>query len=105
MDEILNFSSNPMIVKLHEKEVLFSDDETFSRIYLILKKSSGIDFTNYKRTTVLRRLERRMVVTHSASLSEYVNFLESNEEESNTLAKEILIGVTSFSVTETILNS
>lgn len=96
VDEILNFSSNPMIVKLHEKEVLFSDDETFSRIYLILKKSSGIDFTNYKRTTVLRRLERRMVVTHSASLSEYVNFLESNEEESNTLAKEILIGVTSF---------
>lgn len=96
VEEILNFSSNPMITKLHEKEVLFSDDETFARIYTNLKKSSGIDFTNYKRTTILRRLERRMVVTHCDSLSEYVDFLESNEEERNTLAKEILIGVTSF---------
>ena len=96
VEEILNFSNNPSIIKLHEKEVLFSDEETFSHIYSLLKKASGIDFTNYKRTTVLRRIERRMVVTHSASLNEYVNLLMNDEEESNTLSKEILIGVTSF---------
>lgn len=60
VDEILNFSSYPTIIRPQEKEELFSDDETFSRIYAILKKNSGIDFTNYKRTTVLRRIERRM---------------------------------------------
>ncbi len=96
VDEILNFSNNPAIIKLHEKEVLFSDEETFTQIYGLLKKASGIDFTNYKRTTVLRRIERRLVVTHSASLSVYVSLLANNKEESNTLAKEILIGVTSF---------
>lgn len=76
--------------------MLFSDEETFTQIYTLLKKASGIDFTNYKRTTVLRRIERRMVVTHSASLPEYVKLLADDVEESNTLAKEILIGVTSF---------
>lgn len=96
VDEILNFSNNPTIIKLHEKEMLFSDEETFTQIYTILKKASGIDFTNYKRTTVLRRIERRMVVTHSSSLADYVRLLGANTDESNTLAKEILIGVTSF---------
>ena len=96
VDEILNFSNNPNRIKLHEKEVLFSDEETFTQIYTLLKKASGIDFTNYKRTTVLRRIERRMVVTHSAGLAEYVKMLATDPEESNTLAKEILIGVTSF---------
>lgn len=96
VDEILNFSSNPTIIKLHEKDVLFSDEETFIQIYSLLKKASGIDFTNYKRTTVLRRIERRMVVTHSVSLVEYVKLLALNTEESSTLAREILIGVTNF---------
>ena len=96
VDEILNFSSNPTIIKLHEKDVLFSDEETFIQIYSLLKKASGIDFTNYKRTTVLRRIERRMVVTHSVSLAEYVKLLALDAEESSTLAREILIGVTNF---------
>lgn len=96
VDEILNFSSNPSIIKLHEKDEIFSDEETFIQIYSLLKKASGIDFTNYKRTTVLRRIERRMVVTHSMSLAEYVRLLAGNAEESSILAREILIGVTNF---------
>lgn len=96
VDEILNFSSYPTIIRPQEKEVLFSDEETFSRIYAILKKVSGIDFTNYKRTTVLRRIERRMVVTHSTGLTDYVKLLAENVDEANILVKEILIGVTNF---------
>ena len=96
VDEILNFSSYPTIIRPQEKEVLFSDDETFTHIYAILKKVSGIDFTNYKRTTVLRRIERRLVVTHSPSLASYVELLRTRPEEAEILVKEILIGVTNF---------
>ena len=63
---------------------------------MLEKKASGIDFTNYKRTTVMRRIERRMVITHRVSLSDYVKMLGENLEEGNILAKEILIGVTNF---------
>lgn len=96
VDEILNFTNYPTIIRPQEKEVLFSDEETFTQIYAILKKVSGIDFTNYKRTTVLRRIERRMVVTHSPSLGGYVELLKSSAEEAGILVKEILIGVTNF---------
>ncbi|HIW58129.1 MAG TPA: PAS domain-containing protein [Firmicutes bacterium] len=94
--EILNFSHYPTIVKAHESDEFFSDEETFSHIYAVLKKVSGIDFTNYKRTTVLRRIERRMVVNHSASFQEYARWLDTNEDEVKILVKEILIGVTNF---------
>ena len=96
VEEILNFSNNSTVIKPHEKEVLFSDEEMFAQIYSILKKASGIDFTNYKRTTVLRRIERRMVVTHSVSLASYVKLLATDDEESSILSREILIGVTNF---------
>ncbi len=96
VDEILNFSNYPTLIRPQEQEVLFSDDEMFPRIYSVLKKVSGIDFTNYKRTTVLRRIERRMVVTHSPSLAEYVKLLATEADEANILVKEILIGVTNF---------
>lgn len=94
--EILNFSHYPTIVKARESDEFFSDEETFSHIYAVLKKVSGIDFTNYKRTTVLRRIERRMVVNHSASFQEYARWLDTNEDEVKILVKEILIGVTNF---------
>ena len=79
-----------------EDEELFSEEETLSHIYTILKNASGIDFTYYKRSTILRRIERRMVVTHSATLPDFARLLGDNPEEVNTLIKEILIGVTNF---------
>ncbi len=96
VDEILNFIQYPTLIKNREKEEIITDEEKFTQIYAILKKVSGIDFTNYKRTTVFRRIERRMVVTHSPSLATYVTLLGNDEEECSILVKEILIGVTNF---------
>ena len=96
VDEILNFSSYPTLIKPQEQNAFFSDEDVFLQIYSTLKKVSGIDFTNYKRTTVLRRIERRMVVTHSRDLPEYVRLIGENADEANILVKEILIGVTNF---------
>ena len=76
--------------------MLFSEEETLSHIYTILKNSSGIDFSYYKRSTILRRIERRMLVTHSSTLTEFAHLLGDNPEEVNILIKEILIGVTNF---------
>ena len=102
-DEILNLSSTPALLRsprsdssLSDEEDLFSDEETLSHIYTILKNASGIDFTYYKRSTILRRIERRIVVTHSANLTEFARLLGNNPDEVNTLIKEVLIGVTNF---------
>ncbi len=102
-EEILNFSATPVLLRtpgaagpLSEEDALFSEEETLSHIYTILKNASGIDFTYYKRSTILRRVERRMLVTHTGSLSEFARLLGDNPEEVNILTKEILIGVTNF---------
>lgn len=102
-EEILNFSSTPALLRplksdspISEEEALFSEEETFSHIYTILKNASGIDFTYYKRSTILRRIERRMLVTHTSSLAEFAHLLGDNPEEVQVLVKEILIGVTNF---------
>lgn len=94
-DEIVNFARYH-IELMPEDQDAFSDEESLSRIYLALKKDVGIDFTYYKRSTILRRIERRLMVTHTASLAEYANVLDTDNAEVSTLAKEILIGVTSF---------
>ncbi len=96
VDEILNFSNYPSIIQPNTDEEFFSDEETFTKIYGILKKISGIDFTYYKRTTVMRRIERRMVVTHSSNLVQYAKMLTEDSGEAEILVKEILIGVTNF---------
>jgi two-component system CheB/CheR fusion protein len=102
-EEILNFSNTPVILRapksdgmMSDDEVIFSEEETLSHIYTILKNASGIDFTYYKRSTILRRIERRMLVTHTATLADFARLLGDNSEEVNILVKEILIGVTNF---------
>ena len=95
-DEILNFTNYHLSLADARNEELFSDEESLSHIYLLLKQECGIDFTYYKRTTVLSRIERRIVVTHCENLADYAKSLDGNPDEINVLAKEILIGVTNF---------
>ncbi|HJC40231.1 MAG TPA: PAS domain-containing protein [Candidatus Intestinimonas pullistercoris] len=102
-EEVLNFSNTPALLRplrsdspMYEEDTLFSEEETLSHIYTILKNASGIDFTYYKRTTILRRIERRMLVTHTSTLAEFARLLGDNTEEVQILVKEILIGVTNF---------
>ncbi len=94
--ELLHYSQYRLIMEPNEEEAFLTDEESFTHIYAVLKKVRGIDFTHYKRTTVFRRIERRMVVNHCLSLEEYAKLLDNDTEEVNVLVKEILIGVTNF---------
>jgi two-component system CheB/CheR fusion protein len=73
-----------------------TNEELLNKIYSILKQTSNVNYTYYKQTTVTRRIERRMMVNHIENLYDYVTFLNSNNEEAAALAKDVLIGVTSF---------
>jgi two-component system CheB/CheR fusion protein len=66
------------------------------RICPILQSRAGHDFSHYKRGTVLRRLRRRIQLRRAGSLDEYLDFLDKDAQEAELLAKDLLIGVTSF---------
>jgi two-component system CheB/CheR fusion protein len=61
-----------------------------------LKQTRGFDFTAYKRTTLSRRIEKRMTAVGVDSYPEYLDYLQVDQGEFNHLFNAILINVTSF---------
>jgi len=61
-----------------------------------IEQHKGIDFSLYKRTTLLRRIQCRMTALHLKQQQDYLRYIEDNAEEIDILFQELLIGVTSF---------
>lgn len=70
--------------------------EPFQRVIVALRNSSGVDFSQYRDTTIKRRTARRMMLRGFTSTLEYAQFLERDREESEALYRDVLINVTSF---------
>jgi two-component system CheB/CheR fusion protein len=68
----------------------------FKEIRYILHQATGVDFTNYRTTTVERRIQRRMMLSNKEKVSDYVKYLRQNESEIDLLYKDIFIHVTNF---------
>jgi two-component system CheB/CheR fusion protein len=73
-----------------------TNDDIFAEILQLLYQLGGIDFSDYKPATIMRRLERRMQARHTSELHQYLELLENNRDEMLTLRREMLISVTSF---------
>lgn len=72
------------------------DDAPLREIFAQLRVRTGHDFSNYKRGTVLRRLERRMGVHQVPTLAEYAAIVRDHPGETDALLKDLLISVTNF---------
>lgn len=57
---------------------------------------TNIDFRNYKSSTILRRIGRRMAVTHNGTIRDYVDYIGNHPAEIQELVKAFLIKVTGF---------
>jgi two-component system CheB/CheR fusion protein len=66
------------------------------KIFALVRAQTGNDFSLYKKSTVRRRIERRMNVHQINNINQYVRYLQENSHEIDLLFKELLIGVTSF---------
>ena len=65
-------------------------------IFALLRSRTEVDFSLYRKTTVRRRIQRRMVVHRLDEIDDYFTFLKRNPEEVDVLFREMLIHVTSF---------
>src|SRR5258707_260913 len=73
-----------------------ADAEELQGLLEFLKDSRGFDFTGYKRTTLRRRIEKRMQAVRSEDFAAYQDYLEVNPREFTELFNTILINVTAF---------
>lgn len=72
------------------------EDKALRDVFELLRKSTGHDFSKYKRSTVLRRLSRRMQLAGQSSIDEYLQYLRAHSAEARALFGDFLICVTSF---------
>ena len=70
--------------------------EDLHNIFIIVKARTGHDFSSYKMSTIMRRVQRRMAVNEVSGLDSYLDCLNTNPQEAVVLAREIMIGVTCF---------
>jgi two-component system CheB/CheR fusion protein len=69
---------------------------TMQKLFALVRAQTGNDFSLYKKSTVRRRIERRMNIHQLNNINQYVRYLQENSHEIDLLFKELLIGVTSF---------
>jgi len=95
--ELTRIGRHPFI-RAREGEVLSSptDDKELRKVLILLRNARGVEFGEYKLTSVRRRVARRMALHRVTALQEYVRLLTDDRAEVETLFEDILIHVTSF---------
>jgi two-component system CheB/CheR fusion protein len=73
-----------------------NDQSGLEKIAILLRVKTGHDFSLYKKSTLYRRIERRMGLHQIGKIALYIRYLQENPAELDLLFKELLIGVTSF---------
>ena len=72
------------------------EKEAFNSILKLILKEYYVDFHHYRRTTVLRRMTRRIVLNKQKSFSDYHTFIRKNEAEIALLYDDLLLSFTEF---------
>jgi two-component system CheB/CheR fusion protein len=70
--------------------------DDWTRLFRQLRAASGVDFTLYKKSTIARRVARRMAVHRLESMGQYLEFIDGKRNELDALFQDILIHVTGF---------
>ncbi|MGD8593489.1 MAG: chemotaxis protein CheB, partial [Gammaproteobacteria bacterium] len=72
------------------------ENTALRKILIVLRTEANYDFSQYKTSTVYRRIERRMNLHHIDNIENYVRYLQESKREVDALFNELLIGVTNF---------
>jgi two-component system CheB/CheR fusion protein len=88
----------PLLADLVKGAVLAPEkvEDPLRDLLTYVSQQANMDFRNYKPTTILRRISRRMAVTHRGTIRDYADYLRTNPEEVSELVKVFLINVTGF---------
>ena len=71
-------------------------ESSLKKFFVLLRAQTGHDFSQYKPSTINRRIERRMAVHQIDGVGSYIKYLQQTPTEVEALFRDLLIGVTSF---------
>ena len=83
-------------IRLERPQPAAATTGSMSQILMLLRSATGHDFSLYKKSTIGRRIERRMAQHNIEDTEIYACYLREHPAEVHMLFKELLINVTSF---------
>jgi two-component system, chemotaxis family, CheB/CheR fusion protein len=83
-------------IDLSTVEAVPSGPDAIQRVLRLVSDETGVNFSGYKKTTVGRRLARRMALNHITDPTDYLVFVQASQDERDDLFRDLLIGVTRF---------
>ena len=99
-NHIVSYSADKNREKFQQQEFQSENETPFEsaifRIFRICRQRYNLDFSLYKPSTISRRIKRRREICEISTLPEYVDFVESNEDELEALFRDLLVEVTEF---------
>jgi two-component system, chemotaxis family, CheB/CheR fusion protein len=98
-EELVRITKHPELApkQIEENEPAEVENETdLQTIFTLLKASFGINFENYKKSTINRRVTRRIILNKFESIKDYVTYLRMHYDELEALFQDLLINVTRF---------
>jgi two-component system CheB/CheR fusion protein len=97
--ELIRISRHPYLAPVRTREaaqILPAEENDLNKIFIMLRTAKGVDFAFYKRSTIMRRVTRRMMLQKIEGIEKYIAHLKENPSEIETLYQDLLINVTSF---------
>ena len=95
-EKLVEFTKVRLELPQYPDQLTEQEKDILQRILAQVHARTGHDFSQYKRTTVLRRLQRRMQLNGLSDLNKYLDYLRHNVNEAASIFNDILIGVTNF---------
>ncbi|MGE5411579.1 MAG: CheR family methyltransferase, partial [Clostridiales bacterium] len=95
-EQLLSYIRTVPLITKKENAGVENNYDYFQKILQLLRTQTGNDFSYYKKSTIFRRIEKRMSLHEQSSYSQYYNYLKDHPEEIHQLFKDLLISVTNF---------
>jgi two-component system CheB/CheR fusion protein len=92
---LLKFIRHPLLAKPSGAQ-LQPAANTMQKIEELMRARTGVDFSGYKQSTVMRRLERRIGISQVENTEQYLEYLRQTPQEIGAFYKDVLISVTKF---------
>ncbi|MGM0508675.1 MAG: CheR family methyltransferase [Fusobacteriota bacterium] len=94
--KIMKYLNHPYISDDSPEHINYENEDTITKILRIIRHETELDFSDYKRNTIIRRIQKRMSVKGIKDIEDYERYIYSHPSEAKVLHRELLIGVTKF---------
>jgi len=94
--KLVNYMKKRRIKPISVQTEIVFQQNILEKIFLLLRDQTGNNFSYYKTSTIIRRINKRMAINQITKLETYLKYLQKTPDEINLLFNELLIGVTNF---------